>query len=497
MSASEMLKRASTRERISMPKTTAVITAEPGETAIARPGSRAAYRGETLVGRDRALETDSFETGLNNNMLVIGPSGAGKTRHVLKPNLLQMGSSFIVLDTKGALCRDMGPVLVQSGYKVERLDFASVSDEPGPLPAGVMNAGYDPLAFIRRDAHGRPNQQDILSVAKAISPVGDHQDPFWDNSAANLLAALIAYVMEELPRQEQNFSAVIELADHLQDGAALRLLEDLEISDPLSFACSMYRRYAGVTDSEKTHASILGFVAEKLMCLGFDGALGLYTTPHQVDVAGFGHERRALFVTVSDIDRSLDPLASLFVDQVFKALVREADRCPGGCLPLPVRLLLDDFANLYIQHIDDVLSIVRSREVWVTLLLQSVNQLEARYGRSRAMSIMSNCDTQLVLGFQDLDTAQCFAERADRMPKTLLEMPAGRAWLFVRGRRAEEVESCRLEEHPRYAELVAEASAPFEMPGRVASKAEPAREPIDSVSAGEACPFTLDEEIPF
>ena len=100
-----------------MPKTTAAITAEPGETAIARPGSRVAYRGKTLVGRDRALETDSFETGLNNNMLVIGPSGAGKTRHVLKPNLLQMGSSFIVLDTKGALCRDMGPVLVQSGLQ--------------------------------------------------------------------------------------------------------------------------------------------------------------------------------------------------------------------------------------------------------------------------------------------------------------------------------------------------------------------------------------------
>lgn len=483
-----------------MSKTTAATTTVPAGTAQ-QPDQRAAYRGKTIVGRSRTLETDSFETGLNNNMLVIGPSGAGKTRHVLKPNLLQMGSSFIVLDTKGTLCREMAPVLVQSGYQVECLDFSSVSEEPRPLPAGAVNAGYDPLAFIRRDAHGRPNQQDILSVAKALSPVEDHREPFWENSAANLLATLIAYVMEELPRREQNFSAVIELADHLHDGATIRLLEDLEITDPQSFACSMYRRYSGVTEADRTHASILGFVAEKLICLGFDGALRLYTAEHQVDFARFGHERCALFVTVSDIDRSLDPLASLFVDQAFKVLVREADRCPDGRLPMPVRLLLDDFANLYIQNIDDVLAIVRSREIWVTLLLQSVNQLEARYGRPRAMSIMGNCDTQLVLGFQDLDTAQCFSERADKMPKTLLKTPDGRAWLFVRGKDAEEVESYRLEEHPRYAELVAAATAPLETPVRsVHGELQETQPDLDDDLDNSAGGFAYDfdyEDMPF
>lgn len=110
---------------------------------------------------------------------------------------------------------------------------------------------------------------------------------------------------------------------------------------------------------------------------------------------------------------------------------------------------------------------------------------------------MGNCDVQLALGFQDLDTARCFSERADRMPKTLLELPSGRAWLFVRGRRAEEVESYRLEEHPRYAELVSAAAAPFETSGQRAPEAAPAREPVDPVSMGEACSFTLDEEIPF
>lgn len=440
-----------------MPKT--ISTTAPAGTAL-QPDSRAAYRGKTLVGRNRALETDSFETKLNNNVLVIGPSGSGKTRHVLKPNLLEASSSFIVLDTKGTLCSEMGCALARLGYIVERLDFASVSEEPRPLPAGAVNVGYNPLAFVRRDAQGKPNQQDIISVAKAVSPVGNFRDPFWDNSAANLLAVLIAYVMEELPQSEQNFAAVIELANHLQDGATLRLLDDLEVSNPQSLACTLYQRYAGVIESERTHASILGVLAEKLMCLGFDGALRLYTEERQVDFASFGHGRRALFVTVSDIDRSLDPLASLFVTQAFNVLMREADRCPSGRLPQPVRFFLDDFANLYIQNIDDILAVTRSREIWVTLLLQSVNQLEARYGRPRAMSIMGNCDTQLVLGFQDLDTARCFAERADKLPKSLYEMPAGSAWLFIRGRSAEALDAYRLEEHPRYAELVQAAEGP-------------------------------------
>lgn len=449
---------------------------------------RAAYRGKTIVGRNRTIETDSFQTGINNNMLVIGPSGAGKTRHVLKPNLLQMGSSFIVLYTKGTLCREMGAMLAGAGYAVECLDFANICEESKALLADVERVGYDPLAFIRRDAHGCPNQQDILSIAVALCPVESLKDPFWDRAAANLLTALIAYVVEELPREEQTFAAVIELAEHLNDGATFRLLDDLEMSDPGSLASSLYLRYAATRDAGKMNSSIIGILAEKLMCLGFDGALKLYTASHQVDFARFSHERRALFVTMSDIDRSLDPLTSLFVDQAFKALLRKADRCPGGRMPVPVRLFLDDFANLYIDKIDDLLAVVRSREIWVTLLLQSVNQLEARYGRPRAMSIMGNCDTQLVLGFQDVDTAQCFAERADRMPKTLLETPAGRAWLFVRGKRAEEVESYRLEEHPRYEELVAAASVPFEAP---------ARESIGSASNEEPCPFAFDDEIPF
>lgn len=129
----------------------------------------------TILASGRTLDTDTWTTRINNNMLVIGPSGAGKTRHVLKPNLMQMNASFIVLDTKGQLCREMGPLLRSHGYVVQNINFSNMD---AACPRCASPVGYDPLAFIRRDpANGRPSQQDILSVATAICPAEDLTSP--------------------------------------------------------------------------------------------------------------------------------------------------------------------------------------------------------------------------------------------------------------------------------------------------------------------------------
>lgn len=301
----------------------------------------------TILAKDRTLSCDTRQTGLNNNALVIGPSGAGKTRNVLKPNLLQMNASYIVLDTKGTLCREVGPVLAAHGYRVQCLNFADLNTVPALAP-GTERCGYNPLRHMRRKADGRPNQQDILSVAKAICPIEDNNQPFWDHAAANLLSCLIAYVTEQLPADEQTISSVIKLIEHLQDGATARLFDDLITTDPQSYALSLWRRYAITQNAERMHASIVGILAEKVMCLGFDGAAQLYRECHQVDFASMGHTPCALFVTVSDIDRNLDPLTGLFISQAFMGLIREADRQPDGSLPVPVRFMLDDFANLQI-----------------------------------------------------------------------------------------------------------------------------------------------------
>lgn len=131
----------------------------------------------TILAKDRTLSCDTRQTGLNKNALVIGPSGAGKTRNVLKPNLLQMNASYIVLDTKGTLCREVGPVLAAHGYRVQCLNFADLNTVPALAP-GIERCGYNPLRHIRRKADGRPNQQDFLSVAKAICPIEDNNQPF-------------------------------------------------------------------------------------------------------------------------------------------------------------------------------------------------------------------------------------------------------------------------------------------------------------------------------
>ena len=242
----------------------------------------------TILAKDRTLSCDTRQTGLNNNALVIGPSGAGKTRNVLKPNLLQMNASYIVLDTKGTLCREVGPVLTAHGYRVQCLNFADLNTVPALAP-GIERCGYNPLRHIRLKADGRPNQQDILSVAKAICPIEDNNQPFWDHAASNLLSCLIAYVTEQLPADEQTISSVIKLIEHLQDGATGRLFDDLITTDPQSYALSLWRRYAITQNAERMHASIVGILAEKVMCLGFDGAAQLYRECHQVDFASMGH----------------------------------------------------------------------------------------------------------------------------------------------------------------------------------------------------------------
>ncbi len=409
--------------------------------------------GETILARGRTLSCDTRTTGLNNNMLVLGPSGSGKTRHVLKPNLLQMNASFLVLDTKGLLAREVGPLLARHGYEVQVVNFsdmASANRIPEP-----MRYGYNPLAHIRRDAQGRPNQQDILSVCNTICPVESTKDPFWDHAAANYLTACVAYALEKLPPEEQTLRSVTRLVEGIATGETKVLLGTLAKTNPESYAVSVWRRAQITADAEKMHASILGILAEKLMCLTFEEAYRLYEAPRKVSFAAMGYSKVALFVTVDDIDRSLDPLTSLFVSQALRELMHEADRCPEGRLPVPVRLLLDDFSNLTIPNFVDIISVIRSREIWCTLLLQTYSQLVQKYGDAGALTIVGNCDSQLILGFQDDETAQRFAGKADLLPRSLLFSPIDRAWLFIRGRKGEQVERYRLEDHLLYEELLA------------------------------------------
>lgn len=406
--------------------------------------SRAAYAGELILTSTRSESMDSWVTGLNNNVLVLGCSGSGKTRNFLKPNLLQCEGSYVVLDSKGRLFREMGPCLSAHGYTVDCLDFTTME--------GTI--GYDPLHHVRW-RKGRPLAQDIISIASALFPrseMGD--DPFWAGAAANYVASYIAYVFEALPDREWNMASVVSVYEQACEGNADALFSDLSRQDPESYAVSLYRRAKSTARAEKMHSSIMGIIAANLMPLTFDGALASFRRVDQIDFCDLGRERRVLFVTMDDMDRSLAPLTSLFIRQAFSSLCDFADaKCEGGRLPVPVRFMLDDFANLTLPDFDDVLSVIRSREISCTIICQTVSQLEARYNQAVANSIIGNCDRHLVLGFQDERTACYFSLRANKTATTLLETPADNWWLFERGHRGVCEPGYKIEDHPGYFDL--------------------------------------------
>ena len=425
---------------------------------------RAAYAGELILTSGRAESMDSWATGLNNNVLVLGCSGSGKTRNFLKPNLLQCQGSYVVLDSKGRLFHEMAPYLRARGYAVDCLDFTTME--------GTI--GYDSLHHVRW-RRGRPLAQDIIAIASALFPrdqMGD--DPFWASAAANYVASYIAYVFEALPDREWNMASVVSVYEQACEGNVEQLFCDLRRQDPESYAVSLFRRARSTARAEKMHSSIMGIIAANLMPLTFDGALASFRKPEQIDFCDLGRERRVLFVTMDDMDRSLAPLTSLFVRQAFSSLCDFADAsCEGGRLPVPVRFLLDDFANLTLPGFDDVLSVVRSREISCTVVCQTVSQLEARYGEAQANSIIGNCDRHLVLGFQDERTARYFSLRANKTPSTLLETPPRRWWLFERGRRGVCEPAYELERHPGYGELVGHAGAPVLAPDECKEELRP------------------------
>ena len=406
--------------------------------------SRAAYAGELILTSMRSESMDSWATGLNNNVLVLGCSGSGKTRNFLKPNLLQCEGSYVVLDSKGRLFREMGPCLSAHGYTVDCLDFTTME--------GTI--GYDPLHHVRW-RNGRPLAQDIISIASALFPrseMGD--DPFWAGAAANYVASYIAYVFEALPDREWDMASVVSVYEQACEGNAEALFSDLSRQDPESYAVSLYRRARSTARAEKMHSSIMGIIAANLMPLTFDGALASFRKVDQIDFCDLGRERRVLFVTMDDMDRSLAPLTSLFIRQAFSSLCDFADaKCEGGRLPVPIRFMLDDFANLTLPDFDDVLSVIRSREISCTIICQTVSQLEARYNQAIANSIIGNCDRHLVLGFQDERTARYFSLRANKTAMTLLETPADNWWLFERGHRGVCEPGYKIEEHPGYFDL--------------------------------------------
>ena len=390
-----------------------------------------------IMAKGLYMSNNTRVTGLNNNDLIIGPSGAGKTTGYVKPNLFLGEGSVIVADTKGALLHEVGPEMARRGYRVLHLDFSDLDRS---------SLGYDPLDYIRRGEDGQYNQQDVMTIARALCSVKLRHDPFWENSAAMMLASIIGTVLEYYPRDWQTIGLVSELFEEMcsdYDGGYFhQIVFELGQKNPDSFAWRKFCMSNSGKRAERTYCSILSVLAEKLDVLTFDGIEKLFQREERVDFARLGREKTALFLTVSDTDRSMDRLVNLFYTQAFQGLCRSADRdYSDHRLPVPVRFILDDFAtNTVIPDFDNVISVIRSRNICASIIIQSLSQLEGLYGHAKAMTIINNCDNCLYLGGQDVETASYFSLKMNRTVDTILNLPLDTAILFTRGQRPRKVE---------------------------------------------------------
>lgn len=399
-----------------------------------------------ILAKNQMMNNDTRITGLNNNDLIIGPSGAGKTRNYVKPNIMQCNESMIIADTKGNLIQEMGVFLEENGYQVISINFKNLEG----------SYGYNPFDFIRYNKKKKKYvEQDIITMATSLVPITGKKEPFWECAAKQYLTCLIAYVLECLPKREHTMKYVYELFTEMYTDNFDKMLMELEIINPKSFALQTYKQFRDNKKADKMDASIRGILSEKFNGLLFDEAMKMYTNKTKINFKDMGKEKTAVFLTISDTDRSMDRLVGLFYTQALQELCNSADMdyCDYR-LPIPVRFIMDDFAtNAYIPDFDNIISVIRSREIYVSLMLQSISQLEGIYGKAKATTIINNCDNCLYFGGQDVETARYIGIKANKTMSTILNMSLSEAYLFTRGQEPQKVEKFNICEHQNYRKI--------------------------------------------
>ena len=333
----------------------------------------------------------------NLNILVVGGSGAGKTFSFCKPNVMQCNSSYVILDPKAEILKDTGHLLEQNGYEVRVLDLINMD----------KSHCYNPFVYLKND---NDVQRLVTNLFKATTPKGSQtNDAFWDTSASMLLSALIYYLVYKAPKDEQNFSMVMDMlregeiiGDEDGDKSPLdKLFYELEMENPNHIALKYYRSYH--TGSDKTLKSIQITLQSRLEKFNLD-SLAKLTQVDEIDLASLGEKKVALFAIIPDNDTSFNFLVSILYTQLFQQLFYIADNKYNGALPVPVQFVMDEFANVSLpDDFDKILSVMRSRNVSVSIILQNLAQLKTLFEKQWE-SIVGNCDTFLYLGGNEQST---------------------------------------------------------------------------------------------
>ncbi|MBT9713212.1 TraM recognition domain-containing protein [Faecalibacterium prausnitzii] len=338
----------------------------------------------------------------NKNVLVVGGSGSGKTRFWLKPNLLQCHSSYVVTDPKGTIVLECGQAMLKNGYKVKVLNTINFK----------KSMHYNPFSYVH-------SEKDILKLVTTLMTntkgEGSGGDPFWEKSERLLLTALIAYLHYEAPVEEQNFATLLEMLNTMQvmeddeeyQNPVDLLFEDLAKTKPNSFAGRQYKLYK--LAAGKTAKSILISCGARLAPFDIQELRDL-TMYDELQLDTLGDKKTALFLIMSDTDSTFNFLISMVYTQLFNLLCDKADDVYGGKLPIHVRCLIDECANIgQIPNLEKLVATIRSREISACLVLQTKSQLKAIY-KDNADTIIGNMDSQIFLGGSEPTTLKDLSE---------------------------------------------------------------------------------------
>ena len=339
----------------------------------------------------------------NKNVLVIGGSGSGKTRFYVKPNLMQMHSSYCVTDPKGTIVLECGKMLEDNGYEIKILNTINFK----------KSMKYNPFAYIR-------SEKDILKLVQTIiaNTKGEGEkagEDFWVKAEKLYYTALIGYIFYEAPREEKNFATLLDMIDASEvredDETYMnpidRLFEALEKKEPTHFAVKQYKKYK--LAAGKTAKSILISCGARLAPFDIQELRDLMSED-ELELDTLGDRKTALFVIISDTDDTFNFVVSIMYSQLFNLLCDKADDVYGGRLPVHVRCLLDEFANIgLIPKFEKLIATIRSREISASIILQTQSQLKAIY-KDNADTIVGNCDSTLFLGGKEKTTLKELSE---------------------------------------------------------------------------------------
>ena len=360
--------------------------------------------------QNNAILTQNIQIGLdgrkhrrNVNMLVVGGSGSGKTRFFVKPNIMQCNCSYIVADPKGELLRATGGMLEKNGYVVKVLNLVDMS----------RSDGYNPLAYIHTDTDALKL---VTNLIKNTTPkTAGNTDPFWDKSETALLQAFILYLKYEAPISEQNFATVMYM---IQNAAASEndesykspmdvIFEALEEREPEHIAVKQYKVFKQAAG--KTAKSILISTAVRLAAFNLSQFAAI-TNNDEMELDKLGEQKQAIFAVIPDNDSSFNYIVGMLYTQAFQELYYNADHKNGGRLKIPVRVLMDEFANVALpDDFEKVLATCRSREISINIIIQNMVQLKALFKDSWE-NITGNCDTFLYLGGNEQGTHKYISE---------------------------------------------------------------------------------------